>query len=196
MRDQYILGISALLPRQRRGPPAQRRDRRGRTGRTIHAQEGRPAFPTSGGGVLPAAGRHPRSPTSHMSGFYDKPLLKFERILETYLGVVPRGFQSFLMAGPLWIKDKLYIDKQLQDRARLQRADPLLRASRVARRQRVLSVAVRGRGDPHDGRRRRMGDGVDRHRPRQRARDPRRAAAGPIRSACSTRPSPTTPASR
>src|ERR687897_1708285 len=48
-------------------------------------------------------------------GFYDKPLLKFERILETYLGVAPRGFRSFLMAGPLWIKDKLYIDKQLRD---------------------------------------------------------------------------------
>ncbi len=48
-------------------------------------------------------------------GFYDKPLLKFERILETYLGVVPRGFRSFLMAGPLWIKEKLYIDRQLRE---------------------------------------------------------------------------------
>jgi len=48
-------------------------------------------------------------------GFYDKPLLKFERILETYLGVVPRGLRSFLMAGPLWIKDKLYMDRQLRD---------------------------------------------------------------------------------
>jgi len=48
-------------------------------------------------------------------GFYDKPLLKFERILETYLGVVPRGFRSFLLAGPLWIKDKLYIDRQLKE---------------------------------------------------------------------------------
>jgi carbamoyltransferase len=48
-------------------------------------------------------------------GFYDKPLLKFERILETYLGVVPRGFRSFLMAGPLWIKDKLYIDRQIKE---------------------------------------------------------------------------------
>jgi carbamoyltransferase len=47
-------------------------------------------------------------------GFYDKPLLKFERILETYLGVAPLGFRSFLMAGPLWIKDKLYLDKQLR----------------------------------------------------------------------------------
>ena len=48
-------------------------------------------------------------------GFYDKPLLKFERILETYLGVVPAGFRSFLLAGPLWIKDKLYIDRQLHE---------------------------------------------------------------------------------
>ncbi|HET7219016.1 MAG TPA: carbamoyltransferase N-terminal domain-containing protein, partial [Vicinamibacterales bacterium] len=48
-------------------------------------------------------------------GFYDKPLLKFERILETYLGVVPKGFKSFLLAGPLWIKDKLYIDRQLRE---------------------------------------------------------------------------------
>ena len=47
-------------------------------------------------------------------GFYDKPLLKFERILETYLGIAPRGFRSFLMAGPLWIKDKLYLDKDLR----------------------------------------------------------------------------------
>ena len=47
-------------------------------------------------------------------GFYDKPLLKFERILETYLGVVPRGLRSFLMAGPLWLKEKLYMDRQLR----------------------------------------------------------------------------------
>jgi carbamoyltransferase len=48
-------------------------------------------------------------------GFYDKPLLKFERILETYLGVAPAGFRSFLMAGPLWIKEKLYQDRQLKE---------------------------------------------------------------------------------
>ena len=48
-------------------------------------------------------------------GFYDKPLLKFERILETYLGVSPKGFSSFLKAGPLWIKEKLFTDRQLRD---------------------------------------------------------------------------------
>jgi carbamoyltransferase len=46
-------------------------------------------------------------------GFYDKPLLKFERILDTYLGVAPRGFRSFSLAAPLWLKDKLYLDRQL-----------------------------------------------------------------------------------
>jgi carbamoyltransferase len=48
-------------------------------------------------------------------GFYDKPLLKFERILETYLGVAPRGFTSFLKAGPLWVKEKLYTDRELRE---------------------------------------------------------------------------------
>lgn len=47
-------------------------------------------------------------------GFYDKPLLKFERILETYLGVAPRGFEQFRMAGPLWMKDKLFLDRQIR----------------------------------------------------------------------------------
>jgi len=48
-------------------------------------------------------------------GFYDKPLLKFERILETYLGVAPRGFRSFLQAGPLWIKEKLHMETQIRE---------------------------------------------------------------------------------
>jgi carbamoyltransferase len=40
--------------------------------------------------------------------FYDKPFLKFERLLETYLAFAPRGFQSFRMALPVWIKEKLF----------------------------------------------------------------------------------------
>ncbi len=48
-------------------------------------------------------------------GFYDKPLLKFERILETYLGVAPRGFESFFKAAPVWLKDKLYMDREVRD---------------------------------------------------------------------------------
>lgn len=41
--------------------------------------------------------------------FYDKPLLKFERILQTYFAYAPAGFSSFLMAMPLWLKEKLWI---------------------------------------------------------------------------------------
>jgi carbamoyltransferase len=40
--------------------------------------------------------------------FYDKPFLKFERLLETYLALAPRGFPSFRMAMPLWLKEKLF----------------------------------------------------------------------------------------
>ncbi|MBL4572247.1 MAG: carbamoyltransferase [Gammaproteobacteria bacterium] len=47
-------------------------------------------------------------------GFYDKPLLKFERLLETYLAYAPRGFPSFLKAIPLWLKQKLYIPREIQ----------------------------------------------------------------------------------
>ena len=46
-------------------------------------------------------------------GFYDKPLLKFERIMETYLSVAPRGFGQFRMAGPMWMKEKLFLDREL-----------------------------------------------------------------------------------
>ncbi len=55
----------------------------------------------------------PLSDVTHV-GFYDKPLLKFERILDTYLGVAPKGFRSFLMAGPMWVKEKLFTDRQLR----------------------------------------------------------------------------------
>src|SRR5215203_3633773 len=40
--------------------------------------------------------------------FYDKPFLKFERLLETYLAFAPRGFRSFAKAMPLWIREKLF----------------------------------------------------------------------------------------
>src|ERR1044071_2904240 len=40
--------------------------------------------------------------------FYEKPFLKFERLLETYLAFAPKGFKSFRMAIPLWLKEKLF----------------------------------------------------------------------------------------
>src|SRR5881296_3874784 len=45
--------------------------------------------------------------------FYEKPLVKFERLLETYLGFAPRGLQSFLSAMPVWLKEKLFLKKIL-----------------------------------------------------------------------------------
>ncbi len=46
--------------------------------------------------------------------FYDKPLVKFERLLETYLAYAPNGFRSFLSAMPVWLKEKLYLKSVLK----------------------------------------------------------------------------------
>lgn len=46
--------------------------------------------------------------------YYDKPLLKFERLLETYLAYAPRGLQSFIMSMPVWLKEKLYLKSVLK----------------------------------------------------------------------------------
>jgi carbamoyltransferase len=76
-------------------------------------KKGDPAFPREAVGYCLRTGGIGVGDLSHV-GFYDKPLLKFERILETYLGIAPRGIRSFLMAGPLWIKEKLYLDRELR----------------------------------------------------------------------------------
>ena len=47
--------------------------------------------------------------------FYDKPILKFERLLETYLAYAPRGVTSFVKALPVWLKDKLFQKKTIVD---------------------------------------------------------------------------------
>lgn len=47
--------------------------------------------------------------------FYDKPLIKFERLLETYVAFSPKGIKSFLAAMPVWMKEKLLLKRSLQD---------------------------------------------------------------------------------
>jgi len=47
--------------------------------------------------------------------FYDKPFLKFERLLETYLAIAPHGFKSFSKALPVWLKEKLFMKRLLID---------------------------------------------------------------------------------
>ena len=48
--------------------------------------------------------------------FYEKPLLKFDRLLETYLALAPAGFPSFLRAVPVWLKDKLFLPKRMREK--------------------------------------------------------------------------------
>ncbi|HUS72946.1 MAG TPA: carbamoyltransferase [Sedimentisphaerales bacterium] len=45
--------------------------------------------------------------------FYEKPLTKFERLLETYIGYAPRGFRQFLMGMPLWLRHKLHLPREM-----------------------------------------------------------------------------------
>ena len=114
MNDQFVLGISAFyhdsaacLLRNGEIVAAGQEERFTRKKGDSSFPRGAVAYCLESAGIKIGDVQH--------VGFYDKPLLKFERILETYLGVSPRGFRSFLMAGPLWIKDKLYIDRQLRD---------------------------------------------------------------------------------
>ena len=55
--------------------------------------------------------------------FYDKPFLKFERLLETYLAFAPRGFSSFKMAIPIWLREKLFLKDYLTGELKENRPD-------------------------------------------------------------------------
>lgn len=61
--------------------------------------------------------------------FYDKPLLKFERLLETYLSFAPRGLRSFVTVMPVWLKEKLLLktllSRKLRELADLPKKSPL-----------------------------------------------------------------------
>ena len=135
--------------------------------------------------------------------FYDKPFVKFERLLETYLTYSPRGFTSFRMALPLWLREKLFQKSLIADE--LKALEPKFDwQKRLLFCEHHLShaasafypVAVRTRGSAHDRRRRRM----DHNRRRRSAK----ATISPFTrkfisrtaSACSIRRSPTIPASR
>jgi carbamoyltransferase len=61
------------------------------------------------------AAAHARSADVDYVVFYDKPFLKFERLLETYLAVAPKGFKSFKTALPTWLKEKLFQKRSIID---------------------------------------------------------------------------------
>ena len=126
--------------------------------------------------------------------FFEKPLIKFERLLETYLANAPRGFRSFRMAMPVWIKEKLFqkpnLEKALAAFAPSGKVDgqaAVCRAPPEPCGLRLLSLAVRGGGGADHGRRRRVGHHLGLDRPRQyagaRARDPLAAQLGLLYSA-------------
>ncbi len=71
-----------------------------------------PGFPTRAVEYCLQAGKINLSDLKYIV-FYDKPLLKFERLLETYISFAPKGLRSFLMAMPLWMKEKLFLKKLL-----------------------------------------------------------------------------------
>ena len=66
-----------------------------------------PGFPHRAVDYCLAEAGVPLADIDHIA-FYDKPFLKFERLLETYLAFAPRGLQSFRMAIPVWIREKLF----------------------------------------------------------------------------------------
>ncbi len=74
-------------------------------------------FPAGAIGYCLEAGGLTLAEVDHVA-FFDKPFLKFERLLETYLAFAPRGFRSFSMAMPLWLKEKLFQKKLLRDELR------------------------------------------------------------------------------
>ena len=45
--------------------------------------------------------------------FFEKPFLKFERLIETYLAYAPKGFKQFLFSMPIWLKDKLFMKRKI-----------------------------------------------------------------------------------
>ena len=71
-----------------------------------------PGFPHRAIDYCLQAGRIRLKDVSHLV-FYDKPLVKFERLLETYLAFAPTGLQSFLAAMPVWMKEKLFLKSLL-----------------------------------------------------------------------------------
>jgi carbamoyltransferase len=74
-----------------------------------------PAFPANAIAYCLQEGQIASSQLDYIA-FYDKPLTKFDRLLETYLSYAPAGFRSFRLAMPMWLKDKLHMRRTLRQR--------------------------------------------------------------------------------
>ena len=69
-----------------------------------------PRYPFNAVNYVLSEGRIKLSEVDHIV-FFEKPFLKFERLLETYMAFAPKGFKSFCKAMPIWIKEKLFQKK-------------------------------------------------------------------------------------
>jgi len=114
MTDIYVLGISAYfhdsaaaLIRNGEVVAAASEERFSR-------EKGDARFPAQAAAYCLAEGGIQVSQLDAI-GFYEKPVLKFDRILSTYIGLAPRGYQQFRLAGPLWIKDKLWVERNIRE---------------------------------------------------------------------------------
>ena len=159
-------GHFRVLPRQRRRPGGRRPDRRRRAGRAVHPDQARSRLsrPRRSPTACSEAGLSPDD--LDYVAFYDKPLTKFERLLETYLAYAPRGLPQ-LPPGHAALAQGQAAHAP-DDPPRPGRADPgpagLHRPPREPRRQRVLPQPVRRGGHPDPRRRRRVEHGDLRRR--------------------------------
>lgn len=113
MRNDYILGISAFyhdsaacLIRDGEIVAAAQEER-------FTRKKHDPGFPHEAVKYCLETGKISLTDLKYLV-FYDKPLVKFERLLETYLAFAPKGLQSFVAAMPVWLKEKLFLRTLLQ----------------------------------------------------------------------------------
>jgi len=115
-----VLGISAYYHDSAAAARQRRRNRRGSAGERFTRKK---HDPVSRRTRWTTASRKAATTLDDVDyiAFYDKPLLKFERLLETYLAFAPRGFKSFSMSIPVWLREKLFLKdlltKELKDPA-------------------------------------------------------------------------------
>jgi carbamoyltransferase len=98
-----------------------------------------PSFPKNAVGYCLSEGKTSLSQLDAVV-FYEKPFLKFERLLETYLAVAPSGFRQFLLAMPLWLSEKLFQKKLLS--RELNALDPAFHESKLLFSEHHLSHAA------------------------------------------------------
>ncbi len=115
-------------------------------------------------------------------GFYDKPFLKFERILETYLAFAPAGFRSFLKAMPLWMRQKLHLPREIRRELQgdYRRGIVFTEHHESHAASAFFPVAFRRGRDPDPRRGGGVGHRQLRCRPRQSDRAQPRAAVSPL----------------